>query len=192
MLNRSVYGDTYTRTFAGMLSAKLGLVRLHGEDDEKLANDCFEVLQAVETDMTLFFRLLATVPTDGAADGLDDKALIEPLRRAFYSDDAFEPTHVSAMAGWLRRYIARARQDDVPDATRRAQMDRANPRYVLRNYQAQLAIDALEQGDASVIGRMMKVLQRPYDEQPENDDLAERRPEWARNRAGCSALSCSS
>ena len=71
-------------------------------------------------------------------------------------------------------------------------MRRANPKYVLRNYLAQQAIEALEQGDASVIERLMKVLKRPYDEQPEHEALAEKRPEWARNKAGCSALSCSS
>ncbi len=66
------------------------------------------------------------------------------------------------------------------------------PKYVLRNYLAQQAIEALEQGDASVITRLMEVLQRPYDEQPEHEELADRRPEWARNKPGCSALSCSS
>jgi uncharacterized protein YdiU (UPF0061 family) len=71
-------------------------------------------------------------------------------------------------------------------------MNGVNPKYVPRNYLAQLAIDALEKGDASVLERLMKVLARPYDEQPEHDALAERRPEWARQRAGCSALSCSS
>ncbi len=183
------YGDTYVKTFADMLSAKLGLTHLHGEDDEKLANDCFEVLQQVETDMTLFFRGLATVPLDANAS---DAALIEPLRRAFYTDDAFEPGHASAMAAWLRRYIARAQQDGVSLTERIERMNRANPKYVLRNYLAQLAIDALEQDDSSVLDRLMMVLERPYDEQPEHDDLAERRPEWARNRPGCSALSCSS
>ena len=71
-------------------------------------------------------------------------------------------------------------------------MNRVNPKYVLRNYLAQLAIDALESGDPSVMERLMKVLERPYDEQPEHGELAERRPEWARQRPGCSALSCSS
>jgi uncharacterized protein YdiU (UPF0061 family) len=84
------------------------------------------------------------------------------------------------------------REDNLPPAERIARMNRANPKYVLRNYLAQLAIDALATGDASVMERLMTVLQRPYDEQPEHDDLAERRPEWARNRPGCSALSCSS
>ena len=71
-------------------------------------------------------------------------------------------------------------------------MNRVNPKSVLRNYLAQQAIDALAQGGASVLERVMRVLARPYDEQPENDDLAQRRPEWARHKPGCSALSCSS
>ena len=71
-------------------------------------------------------------------------------------------------------------------------MNRANPKYVFRNYLAVQAIDALAQGDAAMLERLMLVLQRPYDEQPEHDELAARRPEWARERPGASALSCSS
>jgi serine/tyrosine/threonine adenylyltransferase len=83
---------------------------------------------------------------------------------------------------------------DFPEfaKARLERMRRANPKYVLRNYLAQQAIEALEQGDDSVITRLMEVLKRPYDEQPEHDELADRRPEWARHKAGCSALSCSS
>jgi uncharacterized protein YdiU (UPF0061 family) len=152
----------------------------------------FKALQRVETDMTLFFRLLANVPVDGAEDSATDTALIEPLRRAFYTEEAFESAHSARLAGWLRRYIARVREDGLSVLERIARMNRANPKYVLRNYLAQLAIDALTDGDGSVMERLMAVLQHPYDEQPEHDDLAERRPEWARNRPGCSALSCSS
>jgi uncharacterized protein YdiU (UPF0061 family) len=79
--------------------------------------------------------------------------------------------------------------DKAPANTRIEWMNRVNPKYVLRNYLAQLAIDALGQNDASVMDRLMKVLKNPYAEQPDNDDLAERRPDWARDRAGCSALS---
>ena len=57
---------------------------------------------------------------------------------------------------------------------------------------AQQAIDAMAAGDPSVLERLMRVLERPYDEQPENENFAARRPEWARHKAGCSALSCSS
>ncbi|TSA50113.1 MAG: hypothetical protein D4R48_02185, partial [Nitrosomonadales bacterium] len=102
------------------------------------------------------------------------------------------------LAGWLRRYIARVRLDaaatDLPEFAnvRLQRMQRANSKYVLRNYLAQQAIEALQQGDASVMVRLMQVLQHPYDEQPAHDELAGRRPEWARNKPGCSALSCSS
>ena len=139
----------------------------------------FEALGEAETDFTLFFRNLAAVAPD--------RPSIEPLRRAFYTD---QPRPL--LESWLQGYVARVRGEGVAPDKRLQRMNRANPKYVPRNYLAQLAIDALENGDASVLERLMNVLKRPYDEQPEHDELAERRPEWARHRAGCSALSCSS
>ncbi|HUP95761.1 MAG TPA: YdiU family protein [Burkholderiales bacterium] len=188
----SVYGETFARTWLRVLAQKLGLDVLQGDTDNQLVSDLFELMQSVETDMTLFFRALAVVPVDGTADVLRDEELVLPLRGAFYSDDAFVPEHVTRVATWLRRYITRVRSTDSTEAARRASMNRANPKYVLRNYLAQLAIEALEQGDATVLERLMAVLEHPYDEQPEHDELAARRPEWARHKAGCSALSCSS
>jgi uncharacterized protein YdiU (UPF0061 family) len=188
----AAFAETFENASGRMLADKLGLVSLDREGDDKLLGDLFELLQQVETDMTLFFRNLAALPPDGAADTVDDKALVELLRRAFYTEEAFAPAQRSRLAGWLRRYFARVRQDGVPALERVKRMNRANPKYVLRNYLAQQAIDALERGDASVMERLMAVLQRPYDEQPGHDELAERRPEWARHKPGCSALSCSS
>ena len=186
------YGETYASTWRSMLAQKVGVRALEGEADDKLLNDLFAILQAVETDMTLFFRLLANVPVDARAQKLDDAALVEPLRRAYYTDEALGPAHLARTADWLRRYAERVGRDGTSDDERKARMNGANPKYVLRNYLAQLAIDGLMQDDASVMERLMRVLERPYDEQPEHDELAERRPEWARNRPGCSALSCSS
>jgi len=188
----AVFAATYERAWQHALAQKLGIVALDQPGDDALTGELFGLLQEVETDFTLFFRLLIAVPVGSDADTASDNALIEPLRRAFYAEDAFAPAQCSRLAGWLRRYIARVRRDAVPAPERGERMNRANPKYVLRNYLAQQAIDALEQGDASPAERLMAVLQRPYDEQPEHDELAERRPEWARHKPGCSALSCSS
>jgi uncharacterized protein YdiU (UPF0061 family) len=185
----AAYGDTFTSEWRLRLAQKFGIVALEGDEDDKLVNDGFEIMQDVETDMTIFLRSIAAVPVHGNAD---DAALVAPLESAFYTDAANRPEHRSKLAAWLRRYGERVRRDGVDAAARVERMNRANPKYVLRNYLAQLAIDALEQNDASVLERLMRVLEKPYDDQPENEDLAARRPEWARNRPGCSALSCSS
>ena len=179
-----VYGERSRR----MLGDKLGLLNFTASDDA-LVTDLVAALHAAETDMTLFFRQLADVPVDEATDGLNDDALLAPLRRAFYADDGDAGRH---LVGWLRRHAERVRRDGEEPAARRERMNRSNPKYVARNYLAQLAIDALADGNASVIERLLAVLQHPYDEQPEHEDLAARRPEWARHKAGCSALSCSS
>ena len=185
----AVFAETFERASGRMLADKLGLVALDQEGDDALLSELFGLLEAVETDVTLFYRGLAAVPLD---ETVGDSALMAPLTRAFYADDARAPEYQAPLAGWLRRYAARARQDGVPAAARVERMNRVNPKYVLRNYLAQQAIDALAGGDASFMERLMAVLERPYDEQPEHDELANRRPEWARHKAGCSALSCSS
>jgi uncharacterized protein YdiU (UPF0061 family) len=69
----------------------------------------------------------------------------------------------------------------------------SNPKYVLRNWMAQLAIDAAESGDISVCNELYTLLQNPYDEQIEFEEKwFQKRPEWARHKIGCSMLSCSS
>jgi uncharacterized protein YdiU (UPF0061 family) len=163
-----LYIETYQEQMTQALAAKLGLDAV----DEPLMTGLFSVLGSAETDFTLFFRNLAKVekPSD-----------LEVLRPAFYA----EPD-AATVGAWLALYLARAKPG------RAERMNAVNPKYIFRNYLAVQAIEALEKGDASMLERLMRVLARPYDEQPQEEDLAARRPEWARDRAGCSALSCSS
>ncbi|KON79689.1 YdiU family protein [Azoarcus sp. PA01] len=178
--------DLYARVFDEenrcMLAAKLGF-EAFGDEDAALVETLHGLLTRAEVDMTIFFRRLASLDLDAPS--------IEPLREAFYSPENAAAAEAE-MNGWLAAYAKRAKQDRTPADRRRARMNAANPRFVLRNYLAQEAIDAAEQGDYTGISDLLDVMRHPYDEQPGRERFAARRPDWARNRAGCSMLSCSS
>ncbi len=168
---------------------KLGLTGLAAtatEDDDLLAG-LAELLVADETDMPLWFRLLAQVPTGSTAAAA--QAL---LRDASYAPEAQPPVYRALLGAWLRRYGARVQREGIDDRERRARMDAVNPLYVPRNYLVQEVIEATEAGDRSQLAALLEVLRRPYDEQPGQERYAKKRPEWARVKPGCSMLSCSS
>ncbi|CAN5890006.1 YdiU family protein [soil metagenome] len=184
------YGETYQSGFQAMMAERLGWGTWREGDDERIG-ELFAVLQRTETDQVIFFRNLARVPVDpeGTADA---EALLAPLGDAFYAPDELAGDVRDAFVGWLRSWGERVVLGGVGEDERRVRMDAQNPRYVLRNYLAQEAIDAADAGDASLVHELLDVLRRPYEEQPGRERFAARRPEWARNRVGCSMLSCSS
>ena len=184
------YARTYEVGWQAMMAAKLGLAAYDAESDATLISELLNLLQSVESDMTIFYRKLAEVPAE--RETADDEALTAPLVAAYYQHDQVTPGHRARVAVWLRTYLQRVRRDGTDDAQRRQRMNAVNPKYVLRNYLAQLAIDKAEEGDPSLVRELLEVLRRPYDEQPEKQGFAEKRPEWARHRPGCSMLSCSS
>ena len=115
-----------------------------------------------------------------------------PIQDAYYAPDEMTTEQKQQIDRWLRRYIKRSLRDERPAAERIATMNATNPKYVLRNYLAQLAIDDAEKGDGSAVMELLEILRTPYTDQPGREKYAAKRPEWARHRVGCSMLSCSS
>lgn len=160
-----------------------------------LVKQLLDLLVETPTDMTIFFRNLADVPVQREATDADADLLRAPLEAAFYDPAGRSGDYLRALDAWLRRYMAQVlelRDDGVDPDVRRREMRLTNPRYVFRNYLAQQAIDLAAAGDESEIQVLLDVLRRPYDDQPALARYADKRPEWAKNRAGCSMLSCSS
>jgi uncharacterized protein YdiU (UPF0061 family) len=169
-----------------MAVAKLGL-RSHEAGDDELLRELNTLLQLSEADMTIFYRTLSDMET---LDVADDAGLVAPLREALYREPDRETE--ARLAAWMRQFATRVARDGMHPHDRRTAMRSVNPKYVLRNYLAQLAIDGLEAGDPSKLHELADTLRRPYEEQPEREHLAAKRPDWARHRPGCSMLSCSS
>lgn len=187
------YVDHYEQSWQAMMAEKLGLSTFEPETDVKLIEELQEVLQLVETDMTIFFRKLSLLESEGElSTDTDEAVLLAPLIDAYYEPEKVVGEVRRKIGDWLQRYRNRLRKESSSDAVRRETMNRVNPKYVLRNYLAQLAIDKAESGDFSLVNELLELLRRPYDEQPEQEQYAGKRPDWARSRAGCSMLSCSS
>lgn len=168
------YYEAYQEHNGRMWAGKLGLEGFSA-GDEGLVTELTSILQRAETDMTVFFRLLSTIRRPD----------VDHLRFAFYNEDTIPEDEWN---DWLGKWWDRVNEE--PDQEK---MRRANPKYVLRNWMAQLAIDAAEKEDYSVAMELYELLKRPYDEQTEFERLwFNKRPEWARHRVGCSMLSCSS
>jgi len=176
------YMGTYNAVALEDIAAKLGLAECRDADVE-LMQGLYGLLNSAEVDMTIFFRALTDIDTD--------KPSLAPFEAAFY-DEAKRKQTESGFNDWLTHYAERIKDDALTAEQRREKMRAANPKYVLRNYLAQQAIDQAEQGDYAGINDLLDVMRRPYDDQPGREAFAERRPDWARNRAGCSMLSCSS
>ena len=176
------FGAHFNQSHNEMNAAKLGFSRWQS-DDATLLGDLYALMQQAEMDMTLTFRGLIDI---WEADVSDSQTVLAP---AFYRAELREK-YAPDIAAWLARYRTRSSVEDV--GARRTRMLQANPLYVPRNYLAQQAIDAAEKGDLSELNALTEALRSPYTERPEFARFALRRPEWARVRAGCSMLSCSS
>lgn len=183
-LNR--YVEVYREEFAAMTCAKFGFV---ANDDaaQDIMAEAYALLVECELDYTLFFRAIADLPVELPVD----RSVVPLLGDIGYDADRLA-LHGAALDHWVRRWHASAGASPDLQVARRERMHAVNPLFVFRNYLAQEAIDAAEAGDDSLVHTLLDVLRTPYDAQPSHARFAARRPDWARNKAGCSMLSCSS
>lgn len=166
------YGGQFSQDMGRLMRAKLGLASV-AEGDGDLIDDWLRRLQADRVDYTIAMRRLAELAT---TPGASSAAVLD----LFLDRDA--------ASQWLARYQARLLAEGSDDARRQAAMRQANPKYVLRNHLAEQAIRQAEQGDAGEVRRLLQLLSRPYDEQPEHDQDAGFPPDWAQHLE----VSCSS
>lgn len=175
------YQTSYLPKHIRMMSDKLGL-KTDAEVDFIVGLE--ELMYQSEMDLTLFFRNLSKF------NGNEPNEFWTFLQESSYSEnlEKFKDKWTAFLQNYAEIIIAENREKNE----RVESMNRVNPKYVLRNYMAQLAIDAADKGDYSVVNELFNLLLKPYDEQPESEKWFVKRPDWAKTKVGCSMLSCSS
>lgn len=160
----------YQAHWLDLMRRRLGLTRAEDDDADRVQR-LLQLMQTSAVDYTDFFRRLGEDAPEQA---------VALLRNEFVDLAGFD--------AWAADYCQRAARDGGEPAERRQRMHAVNPRYILRNYLAQRAIEAAEQGDYSEVRQLHAVLARPFDEQPGMERYAERPPEWGKHLE----ISCSS
>ncbi len=166
------YQPLFDREYQTRMREKFGLINAEIEDEE-LIHDFLSFLQGSHADYTIVFRELGTFSSQ-------KNAVNEKLREHFLNRDRFDE--------WAVRYRARLQREGSRDDERRERMNRVNPKYVLRNYLAQTAIEKAQQKDFSEIDRLFALLQIPFTDQPGMEAYALPPPSWGKHLA----VSCSS
>ncbi|MDP3083970.1 MAG: YdiU family protein [Rubrivivax sp.] len=166
------YKTEFPDAFLAAMRAKLGLASARDEDRD-LVDDLLRRMAADRADFSITWRRLAAF--DSAAGAANTA-----LRDLFIEREAFD--------AWALRYAERLRVEASVDAERAPRMNRVNPKYVLRNHLAETAIERARAGDFTEVQRLQRVLERPFDEQPEHDADAAFPPAWAQQLE----VSCSS
>lgn len=180
------YPIDFERQYQKMMQEKSGIYAT-AENHEGLINQLVRLLQLSETDYTIFFRLLSEVNKED-----NDATALKKVSFSFYRPEEIQNEIESEWKNWMSSYLQKLKKELLTDTERKTRMNSVNPKYVLRNYMAQLAIDAANKEDYSVIEELYTLLQNPYEEQPNGQKWFAKRPDWAREKIGCSMLSCSS
>ncbi len=155
------YQAIYTRSYHQLMAEKLGFE--HADDHVlQLSEALLAQMQASQTDYTLLFRALCHVERD-------NDATVPALRNLFIDRERFDR--------WLADYRTHLRGHAQADDARRTALLRINPKIVLRNYLAQIAIEKAQGGDYTEIDQLLCVLQAPFDEHPQFPHYAQPAPQ---------------
>ena len=164
------YETEYQASFSRAMASKLGLAQIE-PGDRVMIDNLLAILASNRVDYCNFFRALCHYRLDR------DNRVIGDL---FVQRSDFDH--------WSRDYNERLRNEALDEELREHNMRAVNPKYILRNYMAQEAIDAAQQGNYDLTRQLLMILQTPFDEHPEFERYAGSPPDWA---AGLS-ISCSS
>ena len=180
------YAKKYDEDFLEMMLKKLGITSKNDEN-ENLIQQLLYNLEQTETDYTIFFRNLNQIEkTDTSED------CVAKITASFYKPEEVRGIVLETWHFWFTQYITLLNKELVSDQERKTLQNSMNPKYVLRNYMAQMAIELAEKEDYSLLNELYKLLLNPYDEQIEFEKWYAKRPDWAREKIGSSMLSCSS
>jgi uncharacterized protein YdiU (UPF0061 family) len=183
------YHSKYLNKYIAMMSKKLGFQAV-AEGDKELVLDLESLLMLAETDMTIFFRLLSNFDKDEKLS--EDDTFLSFIKPAFYNFETLKASDKIEWFQWLKRYQLRLKTEDSSNEARQVQMNKTNPKYVLRNYMAHLIIEDADKGDYNLLNEIFELLKNPYSEQSKYKKWFTKRPDWAKEKIGCSMLSCSS
>jgi uncharacterized protein YdiU (UPF0061 family) len=175
----------YLGDYYGMMMSKLGLQK-RDKSIENFIVDLTTNLYRSDIDMTIFFRELNQFDENKPVNHFDK--IIE----ASYHPKHEVEQHKEFWSEWLINYADKLKGTGIGREIRIAKMNLVNPKYVLRNYMAQLAIESAEKEDYSLINELSELLKKPYSEQPQMEKWFAKRPGWAKDKIGSSMLSCSS
>ncbi|MDR9435971.1 MAG: YdiU family protein [Thiohalophilus sp.] len=157
------YEPLFVDHYLELMHAKLGL-KNNDDTTQQLITDLLSAMQANQVDYTRLFRALCDFDTHPQARN-------ETIRNLFVEREAFDH--------WAQQYRQQLEREQSDDTSRREALRKVNPKYVLRNYMAQIAIDKAQQNDFSEVDRLLEVLRDPFAEHPDMDHYAGEPPGWA-------------
>ncbi|MBU3617453.1 YdiU family protein [Polynucleobacter sp. JS-Polo-80-F4] len=147
---------SYAQAWQSLFRKKLGFTT-EQDGDIALLERLLQAMHDSKVDFTNFFRRLGGLKMNAPVDQIE-------MRDDFVDRNAIDQ--------WFSDYLARLGDEFSNDLVRQNSMNQVNPKYVLRNHLAQVAIELAQKKDFSEVGKLLNILTKPFDEQPEHESYA--------------------